>query len=92
MNSIESPKHGIDSRILELNMINNKKILDDCIIVGPGDSFVAGLIVEFLTNHKCKCYSPSDLLNSRLLQDKTYCFVSVSGNTKTNIGLASRAA
>jgi fructoselysine-6-P-deglycase FrlB-like protein len=91
MKSIDSLKLGIDSRIQELNKIHNKKILDDCIFVGSGDSFVAGLIVEFLTNHKCKCYSPSDLLNSRLFQDKTYCFVSVSGNTKANLGLARRA-
>jgi fructoselysine-6-P-deglycase FrlB-like protein len=91
MNSIESLKQSIDSRIQELNKIHNKKISDDCIFVGSGDSYVAGLFVEILTNHKCKCYSPSDLLNSRLFQDKTYCFVSVSGNTRTNIGLASRA-
>jgi fructoselysine-6-P-deglycase FrlB-like protein len=67
-------------------------MLDDCIYVGSGDSYVAGLIVEYLTDHKCKCYSPSDLLNVRLLEDKTYCFISVTGRTKANIALARRAA
>jgi len=91
MNSIESLKLDFDSQIRNLNKICNEKILDDCIYVGSGDSYVAGLIVEFLTDHKCKCYSPSDLLNSRLIVDKTYCFISVTGNTKANIQLARRA-
>jgi fructoselysine-6-P-deglycase FrlB-like protein len=91
MNSIESLKLDFDSQIRELNKINNEKRFDDCIYVGSGDSYVAGLIAEFLTDHKCRCYSPSDLLNSRLLEDKTYCFISVTGKTKANIELARRA-
>ena len=92
MNSIESLKLDFDSQIRELNKIDNEKIFDDCIYVGSGDSYVAGLIVEYLTDQKCKCYSPSDLLNARLLEDKTYCFISVTGRTKANIALARRAA
>ena len=92
MNSIESLRLEFNSQIEELNEIHNKKLFDDCIYVGSGDSYVAGLIVEYLTDHKCKCYSPSDLLNARLLEDKTYCFISVTGRTKANIVLARRAA
>jgi fructoselysine-6-P-deglycase FrlB-like protein len=91
MKSIDTLRLDFNSQIKELNEIRNKKILDDCIYVGSGDSYVAGLIAEFLTNNKCKCYSPSDLLNSSFIQDKTYCFVSVTGNTKANIGLARSA-
>ena len=87
MNSIESLKLDFHSQIRELNNIRNKKIFDDCIYVGSGDSYVAGLITEFLTDHKCRCYSPSDLSNSRLIEDKTYCFISVTGRTKANIEL-----
>jgi fructoselysine-6-P-deglycase FrlB-like protein len=91
MHSIESLKLDFDSRIRELNKIDNEKIFEECIYVGSGDSYVAGLIAEFLTNHKCSCYSPSDLTNSTFLQDKTYCFVSVTGRTKANIEIATRA-
>jgi fructoselysine-6-P-deglycase FrlB-like protein len=91
MNSIESLKLDFNSQIKELNNIHNSKLFDDCIYVGSGDSYVAALIAEFLTDHKCKCYSPSDLINSRLLEDKTYCFISVTGKTKANIELARRA-
>jgi fructoselysine-6-P-deglycase FrlB-like protein len=92
MNSIESIKLEFNSQIRELSNIHNKKICDDCIYVGSGDSYVAGLFVEFLTDHKCRCYSPSDLLNSRFIDDKTYCFISVTGRTKANIELARRAS
>jgi fructoselysine-6-P-deglycase FrlB-like protein len=91
MNSIESLILDFNSQIKELNKIHNKKIFDDCIYVGSGDSYVAGLIAEYLTNHNCRCYSPSDLSNSGFLQDKTYCFISVTGKTKANIEVAQHA-
>jgi len=92
MNSIESLKLDFNSQIKELNNISNKKLFDDCIYVGSGDSYVAGLIVEYLTGHKCRCYSPSDLFNSKFIEDKTYCFISVTGKTKANIQVAQRAS
>jgi len=91
MNSIESLKIDYNSQIKELNHIQNERLFDNCIFVGSGDSYVAGLIVEFITDHKCVCYSASDLLNSRLNDDKTYCFISVTGRTKSNISVARRA-
>jgi fructoselysine-6-P-deglycase FrlB-like protein len=91
MNSIESLRLDFNAQVSELGKINNDEISDRLIFVGSGDSYVAGLIAEYLTNHKCKCYSPSDLLNSKFDDDKTYCFVSVTGSTKSNITVASRA-
>ncbi len=91
MNSIESLRLDFDSQIRELNKIDNEKIFDDCIYVGSGDSYVAGLIAEFLTDYKCRCYSPSDLMKARFLEDKTYCFISVTGRTRANIEFARRA-
>lgn len=91
MNSIESLKLEYNSQIKELNKIHNQKLFDSCIFVGSGDSYVAGLMVEFITDHKCVCYSASDLLNSSFSNDKTYCFISVTGRTKANINVARRA-
>lgn len=90
MNTIESLKSGFNSQIKELYNIHNQKLFDSCIFVGSGDSYVAGLMVEYITGHKCVCYSPSDLLNSRINDDKTYCFISVTGRTKANISVAQR--
>jgi fructoselysine-6-P-deglycase FrlB-like protein len=91
MYSIESLKSDFNSQIKELNHIHNEKISDNLIFVGSGDSYVVGLMVEYITDHKCLCYSASDLLNSKLNDDKTYCFISVSGRTKSNITVARRA-
>jgi len=91
MNSIESIRLDFYSQIKELNKIRNRRIFDDCIYVGSGDSYVVGLIAEFLTDHTCRCYSPSDLLNSRFTDGKTYCFISVTGRTKANLSVAKRA-
>ena len=91
MNTIESLKSDFNSQIKGLNHINIEKLFDNCIFVGSGDSYVAGLMVEFITNHKCVCYSASDLLNSRFNDDKTYCFISVTGRTIANIDVARRA-
>ena len=55
MNSIESLKLDFNSQQIELSNIHNEKMFDDCIYVGSGDSYVAGLIVEYITDHKCKC-------------------------------------
>src|SRR6266487_5991427 len=92
MNSIESLKLDFNSQIKQLYNIHNRKLFDDCIYVGSGDSYVAGLIVEYLTSHKCRCYSPSDLFSSRFIKRKTYCFISVTGKTKANIEVARRAS
>ena len=74
MNSIESLKLDFNRQQRELGNIHNEKKFDVCIYVGSGDSYVAGLIVEHMTEHKCRCYSPSDLFNSRFNDDQTYCF------------------
>jgi len=91
MNSIESLKLDFNSLGRELSNIHNRKMSDDCIFVGSGDSYVAGLIVEYITHHKCRCYSPSDLFNSKFNDNKTYCFISVTGKTTANIKTAQRA-
>jgi fructoselysine-6-P-deglycase FrlB-like protein len=92
MNTLESLKLDYNSQIKELNHIHNEKLFDNCIFVGSGDSYIAGFMVEYITDHKCVCYSASDLINSRFHDDKTYCFISATGRTKSNIRVAQRAA
>lgn len=88
MNSIESLELDFKTQVSEVSNIANDKIFDKCIFIGSGDSYVAGLIAEFLTNHNCRCYSPSDMSNSKFLKNMTYCFISVTGRTRANIELA----
>ena len=92
MNSIEWLRLDFDKQIHELGKISEDKISDDLIFVGSGDSYAAGLVAEFFTDHQCKCYSPSDLFHSGFTNNKTYCFISVTGKTKSNIKVAKNAS
>ena len=92
MNSIETLKLDFQSQVSQLSNMKNDKISDRLTYIGSGDSYVAGLITQYLTDHKSVCYSPSDLSNSKLDKDMAYCFVSVTGKTKANVSLAKRAS
>lgn len=91
MGFLESLKSDFKSQVPELGSIHNKRRFNDCIFIGLGDSYVAGLMAEYFTDHKCRCYSPSDLMNSKFELDKAYCFISVTGRTRANIDIARRA-
>jgi fructoselysine-6-P-deglycase FrlB-like protein len=90
MDSLEHLKFDFRDQINGLNHISSKKKPEDCIYIGSGDSYVAGLIAEYLSDHRCRCYSPSDLIRSRFLFDGTYYFISVTGKTRANIETAKR--
>ncbi len=91
MDSLEHLKFDFKHQINGLNQISSKKKREDCIYIGSGDSYVAGLIAEYLSDHRCRCYSPSDLIRSRFLFEGTYYFISVTGRTRANIEIARRA-
>ena len=65
MNFIESLRLDFGMQIRGLGEIYNDKISDNLIFVRSGDSYVAGFIAEYLTDHKCNCYTSSDVLNSK---------------------------
>jgi fructoselysine-6-P-deglycase FrlB-like protein len=59
---------------------------DNCLIVGAGDSYVAALITQFLSNYKAICCTPMEIVyNPKILENRRLYIVSVSGNTKSNI-------
>ena len=91
MDSLEKIKFDYPEQIYSLSQISSRKKSENCIFVGSGDSFVAGLIAEYISNHKCKCYNPADLTRSKFIENMTYYFISVSGRTRSNIEVAKRA-
>jgi fructoselysine-6-P-deglycase FrlB-like protein len=92
MDSLEKIKFDYLEQINSLSQISCRKSSENCIFVGSGDSFVAGLIAQYMSNHRCKCYSPADLMNSKFIENMTYYFISVSGRTRSNIEVAKRAS
>jgi fructoselysine-6-P-deglycase FrlB-like protein len=91
MDSLERLAFDFKDQISGLGRITVKRESENVVYIGSGDSYVAGLIAEYFSGHKCKCYSPSDLMFSKIIPDGTYYFVSVSGKTKANIEIAKRA-
>lgn len=79
------------NQISDLGRISATKESENVIYIGSGDSYVAGLIAENFSGHACKCYSPSDLIRSRISPERTYYFISVTGKTRANIEIAKRA-
>lgn len=59
------------------------------IFSGAGDSFVSAMLAEVFSNYLVKSFDPLDLLKSKTLtKNKTIYFVSISGNTVSNIKVA----
>ena len=91
MDSLEKIKFDYTEQINSLSQVSSRKKSKNCIFVGSGDSYVAGLIAENVSNHHCKCYSPVDLMRSKFMENMTYYFISVTGRTRSNIEVARRA-
>lgn len=88
MNSVDAMDIEIRYQVENLSKLNLPKQtnLDDCMIVGSGDSYVAALIAQYASNHKVICCNPMDIvLNPEIAKDRRLYIVSVSGNTKANI-------
>ena len=90
MNSIESLRLDFNSQIEDLGKYVIKRFLTIAYMLDLEILMWLDLLRN-ISLTKCRCYSPSDLVNSSLSADKTYCFISVTGKTKANIELARRA-
>ena len=90
MNSIESLKLDFNSQIDDLGNIHNEKIFEECIYRWIRRLFCCWTYCR-VSNSKMQMLQPFGFINSRLLEGKTYCFISVTGKTRANIKLARRA-
>ena len=62
------------------------------IFTGSGDSLASAMLAEAFSNFHVKALDPLDLLkNKKIVKDKTIYFVSISGNTVSNIKVAKSA-
>jgi glucosamine 6-phosphate synthetase-like amidotransferase/phosphosugar isomerase protein len=91
MDSLEKIKFDYAAQINSLNQVSSRKKSKNCVFVGSGDSYVAGLIAESVSNHQCNCYSPADLMRSKFMENSTYYFISVKGRPRSNIEVSRRA-
>src|ERR687886_2069039 len=88
MNSITAMEKEIRYQIDDLSKLDlpSKANLDNCLIVGAGDSYVAALITEYVSNYRTICCNPMEIVfNPEIIKNHRLYIVSVSGDTKSNI-------
>jgi fructoselysine-6-P-deglycase FrlB-like protein len=94
MNSIEAYENDIKLQLDFLKSFKKQKTLSNSsqkniLFSGSGDSLISSLLAESFSDGLVKAMDPLDLYqNKSLAKPKDVYFVSISGNTITNIKVA----
>ena len=94
MNSIEAYENDISLQFNFLKSFKKQKMLSvlqqkNSIFSGSGDSLVSSMLAESFSDGLVRAVDPLDLYqNKKLVKSKHVYFVSISGNTITNIKVA----
>ena len=94
MNTIDAFEKDIFLQLKFLKSFENQKPLSETyqkniIFSGSGDSLVSAMLAESFSGGKVSAMDPLDLYNNKqLVKSKHVFFVSISGNTITNIKVA----
>lgn len=92
MNAIEAMQAEIECQVHDLQKQNLQPPDRNCLFVGSGDSYVAGLAAQYFSGSRAICCYPVDIIQNPSLADgRNVYFVSISGRTKANI-LAAKIA
>ena len=94
MNSLEAYEKDIELQLDFLKTFSKQKPLSEkqqktTLFSGSGDSLVSAMLAESFSNGLVSIFDPLDLYkNKHLVKSKKVYFVSISGNTITNIKVA----
>ena len=92
MNAIEAMQSEIEYQVQDLHKLDLSSPISNCLFVGSGDSYIAGLAAQYFSGSRAICCSPIDIIKNPLLVKRRNLFVvSISGNTQANI-LAAKIA
>ena len=92
MNAIEAMQTEIEYQVQDLHKLGLSSPVSNCLFVGSGDSYIAGLAAQYYSGSHAICCSPIDIIKNYLLVKRRNLFVvSISGNTQANI-LAAKIA
>jgi fructoselysine-6-P-deglycase FrlB-like protein len=92
MNAIEAMQAEIEYQVQDLHKLELSSPVSNCLFVGSGDSYIAGLAAQYYSGSQAICCSPIDIIKNHLLVKRRNLFVvSISGNTQANI-LAAKIA
>jgi fructoselysine-6-P-deglycase FrlB-like protein len=86
MNAIEAMQSEIEYQVQDLHKLHLSSPVSNCLFVGSGDSYIAGLAAQYFSGSRAICCSPIDIIKNPLLVKRRNLFVvSISGNTQANI-------
>src|ERR671922_348770 len=92
MNATEAMQAEIEYQVQDLQKLDLPSLVKDCLFVGSGDSYVAGLAAQYFSgNHAICCYPIDIIKNPLLVKGRNLFIVSISGDTRANI-LAAKIA
>ncbi len=92
MNAIEAMQAEIGYQVQGLQRQELPLKSKNCLFVGSGDSYVAGLEAQHISGGRSLCCYPTDLIhNPSVASGRSVYVVSISGSTKANL-LAAKAA
>ena len=92
MNAIEAMQAEIEYQVQDLHKLELSSPVSNCLFVGSGDSYIAGLAAQYYSGSHAICCSPIDIIKNHLLvKRRNLIVVSISGNTRANI-LAAKIA
>jgi fructoselysine-6-P-deglycase FrlB-like protein len=82
----------MEYQIQDLHKLELPSPVSNCLFVGSGDSYIAGLAAQYYSGSRAICCSPIDIIKNHLLvKRRNLIVVSISGNTRANI-LAAKIA
>jgi len=86
VNAIEAMQAEIGYQVMSLPKQVMTSESKNCLFVGSGDSYVAGLAAQHLSGGRALCCYPTDLIqNPSLASGRDVYVISISGKTKANI-------
>lgn len=94
MNSISAMEKEIGYQVEDLPKLSLPKQanVDECLIMGSGDSYVAALITQYVSDYRAACCTPVEVsINPKIVRNRRLYIVSVSGNTRSNILAAKKS-
>src|SRR5919107_4319876 len=86
MNAIDAMQAEIENQIDDLPKLDLLSPVSNCLFVGSGDSYVAGLAAQYFSGSQAICCYPIDIIKNPIMVERRNLFIiSISGNTQANI-------
>lgn len=86
MNTIDALANDISLQLDYLEKFKPQRIVKNAVFVGSGDSLCAAMLAEAFSNYHSRAFDPLELANNKAISNKKHAyFVSISGNTISNV-------